>query len=108
VNSDEDLPEDTNSNSGQMNSNESPLVPEQGTVDLNLNKELQEPEVYNHDDHIVEGGMIPEQEDREHMSGMVVEPVNAAVVVPTVVQNSEVVVEEADDSVSLKLLLSNV
>lgn len=121
----DDLPEDTNSNSEQMDSDKLPLVPEQGTVNLNLDKELQDRVV---EEAVNEGG-IPEQEDGEPQATMgrmvdsEVEQVQIMVgrgdrsvddvvqVVPTVVQNPEdfeeaVVDIRADDSVSF--LLSNV
>ena len=122
----DDLPEDTNPTSEQMDSDESGLVPEQCIVDLNLDKGLQG--VYN---RVVEEavtrnkGDIPGQEDGE--MGGTVEGEKAgggdccvdAVIVPTTVRNPEDVVEEAvvdirepsladDDNLSVSFLLSNV
>jgi hypothetical protein len=126
MNSDHDdednLPKDINPNSEEMDCDESPLDPEQGTVDLNLDKGLQN--IYNRvvDEAVnLNDGGIPGFPEQEDMSGMVeVEQVEMArrsdhsvdTVVPTAVQNLKNVVEEpvvdmrelsADDTVSFLL-----
>ena len=122
----DDLPEDTNPTSKQMDSDKSVLVPEQCIVDLNLDKELQE--IYN---RVVEEavtrnkGDIPGREDGEMGGTVEVEKAGGgdccvnAVIVPTTVRNPEDVVKEPvvdirepsladDDNLSVSFLLSNV